>query len=434
MWAETIMPGVEIPLPPEPYDDGPPLPTPLRRNGSQHGLDARLDGDDLDGAVAWRKQRLRVEREARRQLDAEERPSPAIPAVRPLAALLAEPDAPTSYCIDKLMPVESRVMLSAQFKAGKSTLVANLIRALVDGTPFLGKFEVRRPVRRLVLIDDELGDTLLRRWLRDQSIENEAAVADVVSLRGRVAALNLLDPEVRRQWVERLRGLECDYLILDCLRPVLDALGLDENHDAGKFLVPFDAMLHEAGVGGALLVQHMGHTSERSRGDSRLQDWPDAIWRLVREDDDPASPRYFSAYGRDVEVREGRLTFDQSNRRLTFTDGDRVNAKTEAAYGALIKLLAEDARQGEKGDDGKPLGLGTNAIEDAIGGPKCSRKAVRDAIVAALDTGVVEWQRGPRKAKLHRIANPCQGCGLPVTGADSRHQSCGAESDGLTLL
>ena len=211
---------------------------------------------------------------------------------------------------------------------------------------------------------------------------------------------------------------------------MLDALGLDENHEAGKFLVQFDALLYEAGIPAALLVQHMGHTGERSRGDSRLQDWPDAIWRLVREDDDPASARYFSAYGRDVEVREGRLTFDARTRWLTYGGGDRSNAKSEAAYTALVNLLAEDARQGAKDDDGNPMGLGVNAIEDAIGGPKCPRNAVREAIAAALAKGVVEWHRGPRKAKLHRLTNPCDGCGLPVSGTDSRHLSCAAESGG----
>jgi hypothetical protein len=50
MWAETVMPGVEIPLPPEPDDDGPPPPTPLRRNGSRTGSAA---SDKDDGPTTW---------------------------------------------------------------------------------------------------------------------------------------------------------------------------------------------------------------------------------------------------------------------------------------------------------------------------------------------------------------------------------------------
>lgn len=82
---------------------------------------------------------------------------------------------------------------------------------------------------------------------------------------------------------------------LDCLRPVLDSLGLDENHDTGRVLVALDELAASAGVGEFALIHHMGHAGERSRGDSRLRDWPDAELRIVRADDDPASPRFFTA-------------------------------------------------------------------------------------------------------------------------------------------
>ena len=79
-----------------------------------------------------------------------------------------------------------------------------------------------------MLIDNELPDSLLHLWLTEQNISNTGAVADVVSLRGRLAAFNLLDPRCRTRWAQRLTDLGCDYLILDPLRPCLDALGLDE--------------------------------------------------------------------------------------------------------------------------------------------------------------------------------------------------------------
>jgi hypothetical protein len=74
----------------------------------------------------------------------------------------------------------------------------------------------------------------------------------------------------------------------------------------------------------------MGHSGERARGASRLRDWPDVEWRLVREktengDVDPAAPRYFSAYGRDVDVPESRLVFDPATRHLTLEGGSRAD-------------------------------------------------------------------------------------------------------------
>ena len=89
----------------------------------------------------------------------------------------------------------------------------------------------------------------------------------------------------------------------------------------GAFLVPLDALLAEAGIPDALVVHHMGHTNERSRGDSRLRDWPDVEWRLMRKDDDPASARFFTAYGRDVDVEEQELGYDAATRRLTVVGG-----------------------------------------------------------------------------------------------------------------
>jgi hypothetical protein len=372
--------------------------------------------DATEVAVTDRLQKMRVDYEARRRLDDETRPPVVLPAVKSLDTLLAEPDAPTRYRIDGLAPVEARVLLSAQFKAGKTTLVGNLMRSLVDEDPFLGRFTIHVPARRLVLIDDELSEHTLRLWLREQGITNTAAIADVVSLRGKVSAFNLLDDRCRDMWAKRLRDLGCDYLILDCLRPVLDALGLDENRDAGRFLVAYDALLTDAGIGDALTVQHMGHTNERARGDSRLQDWPDAIWRLVRETEEPNSPRYFSAYGRDVDVPEGRLGFNPATRRLTYAEGSRGDAKTEAAMHAVIAILAEHAKTGE--------GLSGRAIEDAADGDH-SRGALRDATKLAIGRGHVATSPGAKRAKLHRIANPCDGCGMPVVaGQGSRHKEC----------
>lgn len=369
------------------------------------------DTDWREQAIARELDTLRIRLEARRRLNDEARPPIEPPPVKALGALLSEPDEATAYRIDRVAPAGARIVLSAQYKAGKTTLVGNLMRSLVDADPFLGRFTVHRPVSGLVLIDDELSTDTLRRWLRDQNIANAGAVTDVVALRGRVGSFNLLDDRIRSRWSQRLRDVGCDYLILDCLRPVLDALGLDEHRDAGRFLVNLDALLSDANVGDAAVVQHMGHAGERARGDSRLQDWPDAIWTLVREDDAPDSARYFKAYGRDVDVREGRLSFDPATRRLAYAEGSRSDAQSEAALRAIIDLLASAP------------GLSGRAIEDALE-PAHKREAIRTARGNGLAQGLIIAEDGPHRSKLHRIANPCSECSYPVTGGGPRHQSC----------
>lgn len=381
------------------------------RNGhGPPGVDDERQG--YEKAVEYRLRVLRVNQEARRQLDDEIRPQIILPPLKSLTTLLDEPETPTQYRIAPVQPTASRVLFSAQQKVGKTTAVGNGIRALVDSELFLGQFTINVPSEQLVLLDDELSEDMLRRWLRAQNIRNTDAVT-TVSLRGRVRAFDLLDDRTRAAWAQRFRDIGCDYLILDCLRPVLDALGLDESRDAGRFLVAFDALLAEAGISDALLVHHMGHNNERARGDSRLQDWPDAIWRLVRDSDTPGAPRYFSAYGRDVNVPEGRLNYDPSTRRLTYAAGSRVDTKTEAACVAVIKLLA--SHSGES--------MSKNAIESELV-DEHTQKAIRTAIAKTVENGIVSIEDGQRGAKLHRIAHPCEDCGMPVTAGQQRHESC----------
>jgi AAA domain len=379
-------------------------------------IDNHDPGDDalaFEGAVQYRVDALRIQREAKRRLDEETRPAITLPPIKNLTNLLDEPDSPTRYLIESLAPTNARVMLSAQYKAGKTTILHCLVRSLVDGEPFLGRFAVNTPTQRLALIDDELSEDMLRRWLRAQGIRNTDAVVDPVSLRGRVGLFDIRDDRTREAWARRFRDLGCDYLLLDCLRPVLDALGLDENHDAGTFLVAFDALLADAGIRDATLVHHMGHAGERTRGDARLLDWPDAIWKLVRESEDPNSARYFSATGRDVNLPEGRLGYDPATRHLAYAAGSRTDSKVEAAQVAVIKLLSS------KSDEP----LSKHAIETELA-DEHTQKSIRSAIARAVETQIVAIENGARGAKLHRIAQACQECGTPVTTGGVRHESC----------
>jgi len=382
-----------------------------------------VDADPFEDEVSARMDRLRVEREAKRRHDEAERPALDLPPVKSLDALLAEPDAPTPYLIEAVAPAGGRTMLSAPQKAGKTSLTGNLLRSLVDGDPFLGKFNIHERKQRIVLIDNELAENTLRRWLRQHNITNTAGVADVISLRGKVSTSNIIDDRCRAEWAQRLRDAGCDYLAFDCLRPILDALGLDENRDAGRFLVAFDALLAEAAIPDALMVHHMGHGQERSRGDSRLQDWPDAIWQIVREEpDNPHSARYFRAHGRDVDGHEGRLDYDEATRRLTYAGGTRGDAKTEAALDTVIAILAEDAKKDSS------EGLSGRALEDAVEGEH-PRAAVRKAIQVAIGRELVQRVSGEKRAKIHRIVNPCDMCGKPIVGGQgAQHFECVSEA------
>ena len=339
-----------------------------------------------------RKQKRREDRAIRRELDAEERAPLEAPDVATLRERLARPRTETAWRIERWQPAESRIMLSAQFKAGKTTLVGNLIRSLTDSDPFLSRDVVTRVNGRVALLDFEMGQTQLDDWLRAQRIRSDDRVL-IIPLRGMASAFDITLPDVRSLWVARFRQARVEYLAVDCLRPILDSIGLDEHHEAGKFLVHFDTLLREAEIPDALVVQHMGHTGERARGDSRLRDWPDVEWRLVREDEeDPAGARYLTAYGRDVDVEESKLEYDGATRRLAIAGGSRRDAKADKALDDVRAVL----RKADKALSGR-------AIEAELAETDHSRATIRRALRLATRNGEIVTESGARGARLHRL-------------------------------
>jgi hypothetical protein len=244
------------------------------------------------------------------------------------------------------------------------------------------------------VLDFEMGADQLDDWLRDQQIRNDDRVL-VMPMRGRAALFDLLDDRLLAEWAKLLSDRGTGYLALDCLRPILDALGLDEHRDAGRFFVALDQLLTDAAIPDALVVHHMGHFGERSRGDSRIRDWPDVEWRLVRQDDQPGSARYISAYGRGVDVIESELLYDPTSQHLTVVGGSRRDAAIRAALRDVTAVL-------EKADEP----LTSQAIELAMAGSEHKRATVRTALARGISRGVIHVQPGPRRSILHALLKP----------------------------
>lgn len=364
---------------------------------------AARNGVDLEAHARAALLRLEVERlevreDAARIVRHKRASALGAPVPQVLRDFLAVEDEPARYRVHDLWPVGGRVVLAAQYKAGKTTMRDNLIRSLVDEEPFLGAYPIEPFLGTVVLFDNELDPRMLRRWLREQGIAAEDRVV-VVPLRGRVASLDLLDPEVRSQWAALLREHQAAVLVLDCLRPVLDALGLSEDKDAGKFLVAFDALLVECGASEAVVVHHMGHAGERSRGDTRLRDWPDVEWRLVRErgddgEQESSARRYFTAYGRDVEQPEGLVQYDPQTRHLTLSGGTRQDTAADAVIPAVLAYLADNP------------GASGRAIEAAVTAGGHRQRHVRQALQRSVEQGQVDTTEGARRAVLHFLATP----------------------------
>jgi hypothetical protein len=180
-----------------------------------------------------------------------------------------------------------------------------------------------------------------------------------------------------------------DVLVFDCLRPALDALGLSEDKDAGRFLEAVDELAAEAGIREVLVVHHMGHgDKERARGDSRIIDWPDAVWSLVRQGDpdDPEAPRFFSAYGRDVAQAEVALGYDRDTRHLSVVGGSRKAVHSNALRDAVLAFVVAEP------------GCSQRAVEEGVTG---DRLAVRVVLKRLVAEGDVLLKKGARNANMH---------------------------------
>jgi hypothetical protein len=295
----------------------------------------------LEVKVVEEALKLKIRELARERWAQEKAGEAVLPEFTRLDDFLAQEPTDEPQIIKGLWNKSTPVLFSAQFKAGKTTVRDNAIKCLVDGGRFLDRYDVT-PVTAgtVVVLDLELSKDMMREWLRAHGFVNQDRVV-VVPMRGRAHTLNLLVPEVRARWASRLREWNARVVLLDCLRPALDGLGLSEDKDAGRFLnAGFDPLLVEAGELDGMAIHHMGHTGERARGDSSMLGWGDS-WRLLRKSDDPGSPRYFTAYGRDIDVPESQLEYDGVTRTLTITGGSRKDAEKDAAWPIVKAWIKE---------------------------------------------------------------------------------------------
>lgn len=354
-----------------------------------NGLD-NLDEEPLtayDRDVRREAERMRIQRDARALLDREKRGRHPIPDLVTLEDVQNEPEEDEAFLVDGLWPEDGNVILVAQYKAGKTTLNGNLIRSLVDGEPFLGEYKVQ-PGRRVVLIDDELSPRMVKSWLLDQRISNAADVS-LMTLRGQLSTFDIMDETCRSEWAATIKGN--DVLIFDCLRPALDALGLSEDKESGVFLNALEELAHEAGVREILVTHHMGHNGERTRGDSRLRDWPDATWQIVRESaDDPRSTRYFSALGRDIDQPEQGLAYDAETRRLTVSGGSRREASVDRVKGDILDYIGE--HPGQSG----------NTIKKEVGG---DHNKVAEALKSLTESSLIRVEIEGQKHSHYLVAD-----------------------------
>lgn len=249
------------------------------------------------------------------------------------------PGAP--YRVAGMIPSDASTLVVAQRKSGKTVLLLNLAHSLITGEPFLGRFEVLPVEGTVAFLNYEVSAQQLARWAAEIGVPQERLVLG--NLRG--VPNPLASPTHRVRLANSLREHGVETLMVD---PFASAFTGIKDIDAGevrRFLSLLDVFTRkEVGARDLVLSAHAGWKGERTRGSSALEDWADSIVTIVRKEGEAA--RYLHAFGRDVEVSEDRLDFDECTKRLSLTGaGSRRQAALTAKADDLMEVVLEVIRE-----------------------------------------------------------------------------------------
>ncbi len=263
---------------------------------------------------------------------------------------LENPASEIRYAIEDVLPMNGNAMISAQFKSGKTTFLLEVIRALVDGEPFLGRFAVNTS-GNVAYWNYELAADMMDRWLRDTQM-NHPENLRLLNLRGRRIPL---DTDYGQKWtVEYLKRREIRTWVVD---PAVRAMiGFGDENDNGavtRFTDLLDEIKERAGVSELIIAHHTGRAEmaageERARGATRWDDWPDSRWILTKLTG--SDTRFIRMTGRgDRDVPESALAYEPERRRVSLVGGgdplfgaDRLTAEVQQQTRSIFEFVREN--------------------------------------------------------------------------------------------
>lgn len=351
---------------------------------------AVADRREIDGI----KHKLALQRQAQAELAAEGWESP--PSRGSLKTQLALGVPEPSFVVDQLLPESANLLISAQYKKGKTTCALNLVRSAADGDDLFGDFTVKRPKGRIAWWNVELAERTALQWLGEMKVRSPLRVYPL-HLRGYSVPLTL--PAGRDWAVEWLRRNKIAWWVVDPFGALFEG-DENDNSQVRDWLRALDEVKRLAGVDVLALITHTGHDAQdddaviRARGASRLMDWPDVIWTYRAGNEHDKSRRYLGAYGRDVDVPEVVLDFEPTTRTLTraLGVGSRRDDRIEALAYKAAEVVAEHHST-------KKTPINATRLHEKLGSAKAADK--RAGVEQAADMGWIRIDDGERRAKLH---------------------------------
>lgn len=286
------------------------------------------------------------------------------------------------WVVEGLLIKCGKVFFAAKAKAGKTTVCLALLKSLVDGAPFLGKFNVEVPEGRIGYMNLELTDGQMQEWVTRQNIIAQDRV-HFWNLRGKPNPFRSI--AARNHLIEEIRELGVKTLIIDTFSKIFPGEA-NSNSEVNRFLVMLDEVLDKAGVEQLIMLVHAGNDAKKIRGATALTDHPDGIWYLYTDD---LKNRFFSAVGRDVDIPEGQILYDDSTHLSTYSGAGKKVAKDQNARSVVLTFIQANP--------------GTNAstVDDCIEGTKSYKSKIRKQLVSEK---LVYVRKGRNNSNLYYAA------------------------------
>lgn len=263
------------------------------------GLDSADGFDDRKEPADWGVERLTGKQLAEQRQEEAKKSAESLFTFKTGAEL---DDTPFVYRIEGLLPAKCNVLFSAYRKAGKTSTMLNLSKALTTKERFFGEFRTDRVEGRVVYLNFELDEQMFRKYMEDNRLDLDNPRLVILNLRGKVGQFRILDETFRNCFAELLREQECEVLIVDPLSTVMSRHGQDsDNNDAARMVLEmFTEVQALADIDHIIVVDHTGHENKgRVRGASGKEDWADVLW--VQEKNGSDLTRKFKAEGRGVD-------------------------------------------------------------------------------------------------------------------------------------
>jgi hypothetical protein len=372
------------------------------------GAQSADDTEALDQEVAAEVRKLRVREEARRRLAAEKEDATKPFDAGMLEDILARPPEPP-FRVEGLLPSEAGMLVVAQRKTGKTTLMLNLARSLLTGQRFLGRFEVRPLSGRIAILNFEVSGPQLARWAHEVGVPQHRLF--LVNLRGCRNPLSHPDDRTRVAALLKEQQVEC--VIVDPFARAYGGTNQNDSGEVGAFLTDLDRFVRsEVGALDLILTTHAGWNAERTRGSSALEDWADSVVTMTRGIGKDEDTRYLRAIGRDVHLDEDQLHFDPETRllSLTGTGSRKATHKKAKADSMLIPVQLYVAEHPGVSMTDLTAGI-RQQVEDRKLDLSFQDDDVRKAAKLAAEQGLIlRNEGGPGKPTKH----------YPVESADSK--------------